>query len=167
MLAAAKAGFKVVDIDLSIKTVAETRQVLSQAPVKILYFKAEHGDTNYLTLLRKSIPEFFHYNDAGGQLFHSKYFPTLRYFVHMGLENEVGALNFSELLTPDSDLHLLEEASETANDNTPLYSQVTKTAEGGIKLSQVHSQAQALALPAWSFAKKLGEGTYYEVDNRL
>ncbi len=60
MVAAAKAGLKVVDIDTSITDVNDIRRALTLANAKAIYFKPEHGEHNYLKLLRKSIPEFFH-----------------------------------------------------------------------------------------------------------
>jgi hypothetical protein len=59
-MAAAKAGFRVVDVDLALTSVREVRDFLKLAQCKAIYFNTQHGDVDYLTLLRKAIPEFFH-----------------------------------------------------------------------------------------------------------
>lgn len=60
MMAAAKGGFKVVDIDINITQVSEVRECMRLAQCKVLYFQTQHENTDHILLLRKSIPEFFH-----------------------------------------------------------------------------------------------------------
>jgi hypothetical protein len=59
MVAAAKAGFKVVDIDVNITDVVSIREFLRASEAKAIYFLPTYNDVNYTNLLRKAIPEFF------------------------------------------------------------------------------------------------------------
>lgn len=59
-MAAAKAGFRVVDIDPTITDIPSIREFLRQTEVKALYFFNFDNDTEYGDLLRKSIPELFY-----------------------------------------------------------------------------------------------------------
>jgi hypothetical protein len=59
MVAAAKAGLKIVDVNLKITDIADIRAFLTAAQCKVIYFKPEHDEHDYLLLLRKAIPEFF------------------------------------------------------------------------------------------------------------
>lgn len=59
LTAAAKAGIKVVDIDLKLTELSEIREFLKAANCKAIYFKPEHEEHDYLLLLRQAIPEFF------------------------------------------------------------------------------------------------------------
>lgn len=119
-LAAAKIGAKVVDIDTNIGTVGEVRDVLKTIKAKALIFDPVTDQQDNLLLLRKSIPEFFECestlpydpkfifsnyrirwpllpqhvdDDSAGQFFHSKHFPTLKYFIHTGFDIEMGGWN--------------------------------------------------------------------------
>lgn len=162
LLAAAKAGFKVADLDLSLTSVTDVREMLSAAQPKVLYFHTQLGETDYVKLLRKSIPEFFYYDDSAGQMFHSKYYPALRYFVQMGMDNEVGVLNFKELFLLDPPTSYVEEASKHVKDDTPLYVQVKK--EGGkVQASKVVTHAQASSAASFAFAQKIASGQYFEI----
>lgn len=60
MMAAAKAGIKVADIDLELTDIADIRAWLAASECKSLYFDLEIGSHDTMTLLRKAIPEFFH-----------------------------------------------------------------------------------------------------------
>jgi len=90
MMAAAKIGMKVVDVDLDVTELSAVRSFLAETKPKAIYFKPQHEDADYLLLLRKAIPEFFEYDDSHGQMFHSKYYPTLKYFIHTGFDIENG-----------------------------------------------------------------------------
>jgi len=111
LLSAAKIGLKVMDIDVSITEISDLRSALKLANCKALYFDPVDETHNKLLLLRKAIPEFFACNytysflfyycltyrqkiddDTCGQLFHSKYFPALRYFIHTGFDVEMGTI---------------------------------------------------------------------------
>ena len=77
---------------------------------KSVYFDPIDETHDKLKLLRQAIPEFFHCttafilsistwyfidDDTNGQLFHSKHFPNLRYFIHTGFDIELGiTLNY-------------------------------------------------------------------------
>lgn len=58
-MAAAKAGIKVVDVDITLTEISEIREFLAASKCKVIYFKPEHEEHDYLLLLRKAIPEFF------------------------------------------------------------------------------------------------------------
>jgi hypothetical protein len=112
LLAAAKAGFRAVEIDSNITDVHDFREALRISNAKVLYFYPQKNNFNYIQLLRKAIPEFFHCkrdsvcflfiqihyffflfysdDDTYGQFFHSKHFPQLTYFVHLGANSELG-----------------------------------------------------------------------------
>jgi len=60
LLAAAKIGLKVVDVDASLSAVADLRQVLSSSACKAIFFEPVSATQDNLLLLRKAIPEFFY-----------------------------------------------------------------------------------------------------------
>jgi len=60
MLAAVKAGMKVVEIDSSISSVQDLREALKLANCKAIYFEPVTETQDNLLLLRKAIPEFYH-----------------------------------------------------------------------------------------------------------
>jgi hypothetical protein len=59
-MAAAKANLQVVDVDTNITDVNDIRQFLKLSNAKLIYFYPQLNDVNYIKLLRKSIPEYFH-----------------------------------------------------------------------------------------------------------
>jgi hypothetical protein len=106
LLAAAKLGLSVTDLDPAIVSVANIRKILFLVQPRMIVFDPECGN-NRLELLRQSIPEFYHCtdhtyhlkfllltliadDDEDGHAFHSKYFPKLQYFLHTGFDLEVG-----------------------------------------------------------------------------
>lgn len=178
LVAAAKAGLKVVDIDTSITDINDIRKSLSLANAKAIYFKPEHGEHNYLKLLRKSIPEFFDCrlihlliphsfrfsctdDDSRGQFFHSKYFPSLKFFIHLGFDNEVGCLNFKELFLRHPTTNYVHAVSANTSDETPVYSQILKGANG-VELSAFVAHGHVLETANWSFANKIVNKQYFE-----
>lgn len=186
-LAAAKAGLKVVEMDVSITSVQDVREALRLSQPKAIYVQKQFGNTDYLLVLRKSIPELFYCmlpylislrsfdclanmihilllldDDSGGQLFHSKYFPNLRFFVHTELDNEIGALNFNSLFLRDPPVSYVKAAAEATKDDTPLYSAITKGSKG-VQQTPFVPHGEVLKLPAWSFANKVVESVYFEV----
>lgn len=104
---------------------------------------------------------FFIDDDSCGQVFHSKYFPTLKYFVHLGFDNEVGCLNYKELFLRHPTVSYVAAASSKLSDDTPLYTSVVKGANGVEKGATV-SQGKALDVPSYSFAKKFINNEYFE-----
>lgn len=163
MLAAAKAGLKIVDVDTNLVAVPEVREFLRLAQCKALYFQPQIGEVDYLKLLRKSIPEFYHYDDSAGQLFHSKYYPTLRFFIHNAVDNEIGALNLQELFLRDPPVSYVKKTAAATTDDTPLYCRITKE-NGQVKVTDVATHGKVLSLPAWSYAKKLVSSEYFEAN---
>lgn len=86
-------------------------------------------------------------DDSHGQMFHSKYFPTLRYFIHTGFDVEngklgryvvrllsyglisgsnIGCLNFKSLMLPDPINSKLAQVEGSVNDDTPIYRRIKK-----------------------------------------
>jgi hypothetical protein len=59
MLAAAKLGLRIADIDPTIDAVGQVREFLKLSQCKTIVFAPSFGDTNYIQLLRKAIPEFY------------------------------------------------------------------------------------------------------------
>ncbi len=59
MMAAAKVGLKVFEIDSKINTVAQVRKFLTASQCRSLWFQPYDGEQNNLLLLRKSIPELY------------------------------------------------------------------------------------------------------------
>lgn len=121
MLAAVKAGMKIVEIDISINSIHDLREALKLANCKAIYFEPVTETQDNLLLLRKAIPEFYHCkiayisifiklsvivwklfhfvdDDAQGQFFHSKYYPNLKFFVQTGFDYEQGS--FHSILPP-------------------------------------------------------------------
>mmetsp|Transcript_54538 Transcript_54538/g.111264 ORF Transcript_54538/g.111264 Transcript_54538/m.111264 type:complete len:248 (+) Transcript_54538:2-745(+) len=161
MVAAAKMGMKIVDVDHEITDVAEIRKFLAAAKCKVIFFKQVHEDADYLLLLRKSIPEFFEYVDSHGQMFYSKHYPDLRYFVHTGFDLENGALNYKSLFLPNPTKDLLGDAIAAGSDAAPLYQQITKDG----KVGPEHTAAKILDHPSWWFAKNIVNREFFEHDS--
>ena len=90
-------------------------------------------------------------DDSHGQFFHSKYFPTLKFFIHLGFDNELGknlisshlislnhhiysylpyynlgCLNFKELFLRDPPTSYIQQVAPTLVDDSPLYVQIKK-----------------------------------------
>lgn len=164
LLAAAKVGLKIVDIDPTIDSVADLRKALSVEQIKAIVFEPQTATKDNLLLLRKSIPEFFYYDDTAGQLFHSKYFPKLTYFIHTGFDIEWGCLNFKHLFLKHPETNYVEISVASLSDDLPLYTKITKGASG-VEAGPVLSHADVLKsdLPSWKFAKNLISKTYFEV----
>lgn len=96
-------------------------------------------------------------------MFHSKYYPTMRYFVHMGNDNEVGALNMKELMLKDPPKSYLAKAFAATTDATPLYRTISKAADGSVKASEWVTHGDILKHPNWAFAKNHVESQYFEL----
>lgn len=159
LLAAAKMGMRVVDIDPAVSTVKELRTILAQAECKALFFEPTNEKQDNMLLLRKTIPEFFHYDDTYGQFFHSKHFPVLKYFIHTGFDLEMGALNYKSLFLRDPEISVVAQLSPTLSDALPLFAQAS--AQGGALAWKSQGEVLATA-PAWSFANKLIKKEYFE-----
>jgi len=159
---AAKLGMKVVDIDPELTSVTDIRSALTAAKCKALYFNPESETQNNLLLLRKSIPEFFYYDDSRGQHFHSKYFPTIKYFIHTGFDIENGCLNFKGLFLPHPSVNECAALSQKTTDEMPLYMKISK-GKSGIEVGPTITQGKVLEDSNWSFAKKLINHEYFEL----
>ena len=85
-------GMKVADFDLNISTVHDLRKSLQLSNCKAIFFDPVSETQSNLLLLRKAIPELYEYDDTHGQIFHSKHFPNLKYFIQTGFDAEMGTL---------------------------------------------------------------------------
>ena len=161
-IAAAKAGLKIVDIDPTITDISSIREFLRQSQAKAIFFFPFYNDVEYTQLLRKAVPEFFHYDNTQGQYFHSKYFPKLKFFVHLGIDSEFGCLPYRGLFLKNPPVNYSKEASAKLSDETPLYAEITNK-DGQIKLTPFLTHGQATSSPAFSFAEKLIKKEFFEV----
>mmetsp|Transcript_50056 Transcript_50056/g.140357 ORF Transcript_50056/g.140357 Transcript_50056/m.140357 type:complete len:251 (+) Transcript_50056:48-800(+) len=160
LVAAAKLGMNIVDIDVDLTEVNDVRSFLKMANCKAIYFQPVHGNTDYLLQLRKSIPEFFHYDDLTGQIFHSKYFPTMKLFIHTGFDRENGAITFKSLFLPQSDY--VQKIAPTLPNDAKVYTHIKKGANGP-EASQPMTLSEAMDKhPNFDFAKKLLAKEYFE-----
>jgi hypothetical protein len=60
MLAAAKLGIRIAELDHRMTEIAEIRDFLKASNCKMIVFHPTTDDADYLMLLRKAIPEFYH-----------------------------------------------------------------------------------------------------------
>merc|ERR1711871_228582 len=149
-------GVKVVDFGESkeITTVEELRFALDRANVKALFFDPIYDLKDNLLLLRKAIPDFFQYDDSHGQLFHSKHYPNLIYFIQTGFDVEMGCLNYKSMFLHHPMIPLVRKTASATTDITPLYSTLDM---------KTISHGEALTNRTWDFAKKIIEKQYYEL----
>lgn len=162
LLAAAKAGYKVADMDTNLRTVAQVREALKLAECKAILFHPMTETQDNLLLLRKSIPELFYFDDTcTEQMFHSKYFPKLKYFISTGFDQEVGCLNYKYMKLPDPTTSYVDLAAEKTADATPLYFKIG-VQDGAVKAGPVLTHGQVLKDSNWLFASKLIAREYVE-----
>ena len=157
LMAAAKMGTEVVDFggSDSISTVEDLRSALSSANMKALFFEPTTESQDNLLLLRKAIPELYYYDDSHGQMFHSKYYPNLMYFVHTGFDIEMGCLNYKSMFLHNPESSLVDATATATRDDMALYSSL----HSGKKITH----GEVLANNTWGFAKKLVEKQYFEL----
>jgi hypothetical protein len=164
LLAAAKMGIKVIDIDPAVNTVASVREALKLASCKAIFFDPVVQDVDYLKLLRKSIPEFFYYDDEYGEQFHSKYFPELKLFVQTGMDVECGCINYKNIFLKNPAVNMSDAVASALKDDTPAYTSVT--AENGKVVAGrtlTHGQLLSSGLPSWQFAQRIINKEYFEI----
>lgn len=163
LIAAAKIGLKIVDIDMKVSGVKELRNVLSQANAKALFFEPTTPTSDNLLLLRKAIPEFFYYDDSYGQEFHSKYFPSLKWFVHTGFDIELGCLNYRSLFLKNPMKCAVSSHISSLKDDLPLYAMSDPSSNSSVSLKWIN-QGNALANggESWKFANNLINKEYFE-----
>jgi acyl-CoA synthetase (AMP-forming)/AMP-acid ligase II len=156
LMAAAKMGVEVVDYGESdaISTVEDLRSALGSASVKALFFEPTTASQDNLLLLRQAIPEFYHYDDSHGQMFHSKYYPSLAFFVQTGFDIEMGCLNYKSLFLHHPETSLVDSTAAATKDDMPLYSSLASGAKA--------SHGDVLKDDTWGFAKKIVEKQYFE-----
>ena len=166
LMAAAKLGLQVVDFDTSIIDVATLRDALKLSKCKSIIFDPITSDCDRLQLLRKSIPEFFYYDDSDGQPFHSKYYPELKYFIQTGFDIEMGCLNYKHCFLPDPITNYSNDIASKLADKTPLYSKIALSADGkSVTQSKVLTHGDILKTNdnTWEFAKQLVNKQYFEL----
>ena len=162
LMAAAKMGLEVVDFASSVENVEDLRAVLGSAPIKALFFEPTNDTQDKLLLLRKAIPEFFYYDDSYGQIFHSKHFPSLTYFIHTGFDIEMGCLNYKSLFLHHPEESYVAATAANTKDDMPLYS-VAMCEGGKCQITDKASQGQVLNVATWGFAKKILSKEYFEL----
>lgn len=203
-MALAKAGMKIVEAP-AVMTVPQVRQFLGLAPFKVIYFDPVSESQDCLLQLRKSIPEFFDCkctnilmhcfiktdravvdDDTHGQLFHSKYFPTLRYFIQTGFDQECGilylyfdnltyraythfffqcqgCLNYKRMFLPNPSDNFVNQVAGLSSDNDPLYMKATIGTNGSVSAGEWQTHNEVKQNNSWRFEKNLREKTYFEV----
>jgi hypothetical protein len=162
LLASAKMGMQVVELDESINTKEDVRSALGMAQPMTVMFDPITDSADRLLLLRQAIPELFDYDDTMGQPFHSKYFPSIKYFIHTGFDIEIGCLNYKGCFLPDAAVNYCDAASAALDDTTPLYAHISKGSDG-LTASKVATHKDALGLPSFAFAKNLTDKKYFEL----
>ena len=162
LLAAAKMGMKVYDIDTTLSSVTDMRKVLADSSCKAIYFEPTNEVQDNLKLLRKSIPEFFYYDDSHGQFFHSKHFPTLKFFIHTGFDVEQGCLTYKSLFLHNPATSAVDTVAASLKDTVPFYSAV-QVGKSGVTVGALKTQGEVVDLPAFSFLKKLVSNQYFEL----
>lgn len=166
LLACAKAGLKVADIDTNITTVPALRKALSLAKCNAIIFHPISDSANYLKLLRQSIPEFFHYQDEYGQWFHSKYYPDLKFFIQTGFDKEMGCLNYKYVKLPNSVQNMCETTAAATKDDTPLYFKITANGDNATA-GPLQTHGAVLKDKTWPFVEKLLNSEYFEVGEHV
>lgn len=163
MMAAAKIGMTVVEIDLALNTASDVRAALLYADCKAIYFKPETEKQNNLLVLRKAVPELFYYDDAFGQHFHSKHFPNLKFFIHTGFDIEIGCLNFKSLFLPHTEVNKLDLISDNLTDDVALHTILSKDESSGeLKRGEIITHGKATESRHWNFAQNIIGNRYFE-----
>jgi len=132
------------------------RDLLASSACKAIIFEPVSKTQDNLLLLRKAIPELFYYDDTYGQLFHSKHFPSLKYFIHTGFDIEMGCLNYKSMFLHHPEKSDIEQVSNSTRDDMPLYARAGS--------DNFFNQTDVLKQPEWSFAKKLIAKEYFETN---
>lgn len=159
-MAAAKLGLKIFDMDTAIDSVQHIRACLAEADCRMIVFDPENDRLN---LLRKAIPEFYHYNDSNGQWFHSKYYPNLKFFLHTGFDIEMGCLNLKRWMQPTPVKTVeLEQRIQSLTDDMPLYRRAT-VVDASLKFSPWMSHADVEKQKQFVIADKLIQKEYFEM----
>lgn len=162
-IAAAKVGLLFADLDLNISSVEEVRSALSLTQPRAIIFEPESATQNNLNLLRRAIPEFYHYDDSSGKIFHSKYYPNLKYFIHTGFDIEIGCINYKHVFLPNPEINRLLQIQAAIPDSAPLYTSVKKENDGKITQTPALTHAQVLEQNTWPSVNKLLAKEYFEV----
>lgn len=149
-------------MDTSISSVTDIRESLTSSKCKAIIFEPQTETQDNLLLLRKSIPEFFDYDDEHGQSFHSKHWPSIQYFIHTGFDIEMGALNYKHMFLHNPPVSAIPALSASLSDDLPLYATIKKSNKG-IEVSELLPQSKVLDQKAWAFATKIMNKQYFEV----
>jgi len=165
MWAALRAGYHIIDCHPStVANYEDMRKVLKLAQCKSIYFDVESESKDNMELLRKTIPEYFHYDDTYGQMFHSKYFPTMKYFFHTGFEQELGAVKLDSIYLNVPSQPYINFRDPDVSENAPLYTQIIKGKEGGdFELVPSLTQKEVFNHEKWHFLKKISNQEFFEV----
>jgi hypothetical protein len=162
LMAAAKLGMQITDMDSKINTVAEVRECLALAQCRMIVFDPQSEGVDRLELLRMSIPEFYHYDDTQGQWFHSKYYPNLKFFLHSGFDIELGCQSFKTWMINNPSKPELDKTKAGLSDDAPLVRTVKRGASG-LEVSEFSSHKDVYTKKMWGFADKLITKEYFEL----
>jgi hypothetical protein len=160
LMAAAKIGLHVYDVEKASEatlSVQEMRDILTTSAPKAVIFETVSNVQDNLLLMRKSIPEFFYYDDSQGQSFHSKHWPSLEYFIHTGFDIEMGCLNYKHMFLKDPLESVIDTVSQSTSDTLPLLSTIK---DGKV----VKTMTQKDVLAAWSFVDNIIKKQYFETE---
>lgn len=162
-LAAALAGFQLVIVDPTLTKVEDFDKVLTDTQPKIVIVHEKCNEN-----LKAAIPEMEFFalkHDFTGRHFRSRKFTNLRYCSHTGYDLESGFIQFSQLLTYDTDVNPLPKMIAAVSDETPL--SITYTSENGKPVaSKANTHKDVLTDPAWSVVKRLLSKEYVVLDKR-
>lgn len=162
MTAAAMLGLKIFEVMPSeVKSTADLRQALSLSGCKALFFAPHSADADNLMLLRKAVPEFYHYDDEYGHSFHSKNFPNLKLFIQTGKDIEPGCLNYNNQFLPSKPA-LVDAVIPKLSDDMPLFSTISKKNDSMVA-SPLLSQSKVTDSVSWKFAQNIIKKQYFEV----
>lgn len=163
-MAYAKVGFKIIEIDPSVQSIQEIRECLSFANCRMIVIDTETADFDRLALLRKAIPEFYFFDDAHGQAFHSKHFPNLKQFIHTGFQTEIGCSNLNQWCVGEGGHldKLLEIRKDQTNDAMILYQKIAKGPNGQLTATPEYSYSDVVEKKIWTFADNIINQKYFE-----
>ena len=149
--------------DASMDNIRAIRETLRIAKSKVIVFDPFTDTSNRLTLLRKAIPEFYHYNDDFGQYFHSKHFPELKYFIQTGFDIQIGCMCYQSCFLMDGE-NIAAQIAADLDDKTPLYSKITSDGDR-INRSKVilHGDVLSSNDTTWTFAQNLAGKKFFEL----
>jgi len=118
ILAAARLGVLLVDIDPSLADAAALRDILNKHAVKGIIYDPEIGDRFNTKILEDVMPELATYDGNNGVAFRSRTVPSMKLVVHTGFEVIPSVWNLKHILVRDPSTQL---ESKLPSAKTPVY----------------------------------------------